>query len=128
MHNLRLKDEEAHYEHILLLKDIPFCQEKCKLKDKKCISQPKYNIVYSVLNIKRKKRSNLMLISTHQNIVIDGHVVSKKLQFLSHVLEQSSHHRSQMNNVCRFVFIKDSSRLDQISKIPFFARQKDPFI
>jgi hypothetical protein len=58
----------------------------------------------------RVPNSNLVFVGGMENIVVDEKVVSQKVKLVLHVLEQSAHHGSQVNNMRRLVFVKDSFR------------------
>ena len=61
------------------------------------------------------------LQTSAKNIVIDGHVVSKKVQFGSHVSEQSTNTCCQMDDMGRLMLRKDGFGGSPISQVSFFG-------
>lgn len=59
--------------------------------------------------------SYIVLLGCLENIVVDKHVFTQKVELVLHVLEETTNHGSKMDNVSRLVLFKDSFGIFSLS-------------
>lgn len=57
----------------------------------------------------------VVLLGCLENVIVDKHVFTQKVELVLHVLEETTHHSSKMDDVSRLVLFKDSLSIHSLS-------------
>jgi hypothetical protein len=65
--------------------------------------------------ITKKKKTYIIFLGNVKHIIINKHVITKHIKLIFHVLKEATNKSSQMNDMSRLVFFKDSLGIFSLS-------------